>query len=96
MVDRSSRPPHTPAKTAEPVVRRIVALRWRLGIPVSTVHAVLVRCRIDTAVTATGVLTRAVTWFADHGGTVERVLSDNRSRYRSHTWRNTRTDQRLG
>ena len=59
MVDRSSRPrsqpePRPPAQ----VVRQIVRLRWRhrlgpvqiggrLGIPASTVHAVLVRCRIN-------------------------------------------------
>ncbi|GAB1509989.1 hypothetical protein JCM33774_20300 [Actinophytocola sp. KF-1] len=50
----------------------------------------------DTAVTATGVLTRAVTWFAEHDVTVERVLSDNGSCYRSHTWRNTCTDLGMG
>ena len=32
-------------------------------------------------------LERAVAWFADHGVTVERVLSDNGSAYRSHAWR---------
>jgi transposase InsO family protein len=196
MVDRSSRPHHSPAKTPEPVVRRIVGLRWRLrlgpvqiagrlGVPASTVHAVLVRCRInrlsridrvtgeplrryehphpgslihvditkfgnipdgggwrfvgkqqgrhnrwttavrtsapragwggpllgtaylhtvlddhsrvayvevhtdETAATAIGVLQRATAWFADHGVTVERVLSDNGSCYRSHAWRDT-------
>jgi hypothetical protein len=58
MADRSSRPHHTPTRTPEPVVRRIVALRWRhrlgpvqiagqLDMPVSTVHAVLTRCRIN-------------------------------------------------
>jgi transposase InsO family protein len=58
MQDRSSRPRTSPAKTPQPVVRQIVALRWRhrlgpvqiggrLGIPVSTVHAVLVRCRLN-------------------------------------------------
>ena len=58
MADRSSRPHHSPTKTADQVVRRIVALRWRLrlgpvqiagrlGVPASTVHAVLVRCRIN-------------------------------------------------
>ena len=30
---------------------------------------------------------RAVSWFADRGVTVERVLSDNGSAYRSHAWR---------
>jgi transposase InsO family protein len=58
MVDRSSRPRRSPAKTPPRVVRQIVRLRWRhrlgpvqiagqLGVPASTVHAVLVRCRIN-------------------------------------------------
>jgi transposase InsO family protein len=195
MADRSSRPHHSPAKTPDLVMRRIVMLRWRLrlgpvqiagrvGIPASTVHAVLVRCRInrlsridrvtgeplrryehdypgslihvdvtkfgnipdggghryvgraqgernkratpglsrgtdykprtgkafvhtviddhsrvayaeihadETSLTAVGVLERAVTWFTEQGVTVERVLSDNGSCYRSHAWRDTCT-----
>ena len=194
MVDRSSRPRTSPAKTSEQVKRQIVRLRWRkrlgpvqiagqLGVPASTVHAVLRRCRIsrlacldrvtgepirryererpgelihvdvtkfgnipdgggwryvgkqqghlnrastvartgaarskhrgpllgtafvhtvvddcsrvayaeicsdETAQTAIAVLQRAVAWFAEHGVTVERVLSDNGSAYKSHTWR---------
>lgn len=58
MADRSSRPHHSPAKTSTAVTRQIVRLRWRqrlgpvqiagqLAIPASTVHAVLVRCRIN-------------------------------------------------
>jgi transposase InsO family protein len=58
MQDRSSRPRSCPHKTPAAVVRQIVRLRWRhrlgpvqvsgrLGIPASTVHAVLVRCRIN-------------------------------------------------
>jgi transposase InsO family protein len=58
MGDRSSRPHRSPARTQAPVVRAIVHLRWRrrlgpvaiaaqLGMPASTVHAVLVRCRIN-------------------------------------------------
>jgi transposase InsO family protein len=58
MVDRSSRPRTSPTKTTPEVVRRIVRLRWRqrlgpvqiagrLGMQASTVHAVLVRCRIN-------------------------------------------------
>jgi transposase InsO family protein len=58
MADRSSRPRSMPAKTPLPVVKKIVKARWRrrlgpaqiageLGLPVSTVHAVLVRCRIN-------------------------------------------------
>jgi transposase InsO family protein len=195
MVDRSSRPLHSPGKTPEQVKREIVRLRWRhrlgpvqiggqLGVPASTVHRVLVRCRINrlshidrvtgepirryehpypgslihvdvtkfgnipdggghrflsrqqskrngiaTALrtgergkryrpligtafvhtviddrsrvayveicsdekteTAIGVLQRAVAWFAERGVTVERVLSDNGSCYRSIAWRDT-------
>lgn len=58
MTDRSSRPHHSPTRTPPEVVRRIVKLRWRrrlgpiqigsqLAMPASTVHAVLVRCRIN-------------------------------------------------
>lgn len=58
MADRSSRPHHSPTRTPAPVVRQIVRLRWRhrlgpveiagrLNMPASTVHAVLVRCRIN-------------------------------------------------
>lgn len=58
MADRSCRPHHSPTRTPEHVKRQIVALRWRhrlgpvqiagrLGMPASTVHAVLVRCRIN-------------------------------------------------
>jgi transposase InsO family protein len=41
----------------------------------------------ETATTAIGVLRRAVSWFAARGITVERVLSDNGSAYKSHAWR---------
>ena len=55
--DRSSRPQHSPTKTPQPLVRKIVHLRWRkrlgpvaiagkLGMPPSTVYAVLRRCRL--------------------------------------------------
>jgi transposase InsO family protein len=58
MLDRSSRPHHQPHRTTAPVVRKIVHLRWkqrlgpveiadRLNMASSTVHAVLVRCRIN-------------------------------------------------
>ena len=58
MADRSSRPHRQPSRTPAPVVRKIVHLRWkhrlgpvqigdRLGLPASTVHAVLVRCRLN-------------------------------------------------
>lgn len=58
MADRSSRPRRSPAKTPPHTVRAIVRLRWRhrlgpvqiasqLAMPASTVHAVLVRCRIS-------------------------------------------------
>ncbi len=56
--DRSSRPHRSPSRTSPELVRKIVHLRWkkrlgpvaigaRLGIPASTVHAVLVRCRLN-------------------------------------------------
>ncbi len=41
----------------------------------------------ETAATAIGVLIRAVAWFAARGVTVEAVLSDNGSAYKSHAWR---------
>jgi transposase InsO family protein len=58
MVDRSSRPHRSPRRTPRPTVRKIVHLRWhqrlgpveiaaRLGMPASTVYAVLRRCRIN-------------------------------------------------
>jgi transposase InsO family protein len=58
MADRSSRPRTSPTRTRPALVRRIVTLRWqhrlgpvqiagRLGLPASTVHAVLVRCRLN-------------------------------------------------
>ncbi|MCT2324287.1 leucine zipper domain-containing protein, partial [Micrococcus luteus] len=58
MVDRSSRPATMPTRTSPAVVKQIVAARRRrrlgpvqiaseLGMPASTVHAVLVRCRIN-------------------------------------------------
>ena len=58
MNDRSSRPLRVANRTPAPVVRRIVHLRWkqrlgpveigaRLGMPASTVHAVLIRCRLN-------------------------------------------------
>ena len=58
MIDRSSARHRQHAKTPAPVVRKIVHLRWkqrlgpiqiaaRLQMPASTVHAVLVRCRLN-------------------------------------------------
>jgi transposase InsO family protein len=44
-------------------------------------------CADEKTATAIGVLERAVAWFADQGVTVERVLSDNGSCYRSYAWR---------
>ena len=198
MVDRSSRPRRSPARTPEQLKRQIVRLRWRkrlgpvqiagqLGLPASTVHAVLVRCRInrlasidrvtgepirryererpgelihvdvtkfanipdggghryvgrqqgyrhrsataertgrrnaryeprmgtaflhtviddhsrvayaeirsdEKADTAIDVLRNAVSWFAQRGVTVERVLSDNGSAYKSYAWRDACTE----
>ncbi|ASR36058.1 transposase [Prauserella marina] len=58
MVDRSSARRTQAAKTPQPAVRKIVHLRWKqrlgpvqigskLGMPASTVHAVLVRCGLN-------------------------------------------------
>ncbi|AGW42227.1 transposase, ISlxx4 [Leifsonia xyli subsp. cynodontis DSM 46306] len=58
MLDRSSRPHHSPNKTPRRLVRKVVHLRWKkrlgpvgigaqLGMPASTVHTVLSRCRIN-------------------------------------------------
>jgi transposase InsO family protein len=58
MSDASSRPHSSPNRTPVPVVRKIVHLRWKqrlgpvqianqVGLAPSTVHAVLVRCRLN-------------------------------------------------
>ena len=58
MGDASSRPHHSPNRVPQPVVRKIVHLRWkqrlgpvqiadRVGLAPSTVHKVLVRCRLN-------------------------------------------------
>ena len=58
MNDASSRPHSSPHRTPAPMVRKIVHLRWkqrlgpvqiadRVGLAPSTVHAVLVRCRLN-------------------------------------------------
>ena len=58
MLDRSSRPHHQPNRTPARLVRKVVHLRWkqrlgpveiadRLNMASSTVHAVLVRCRLN-------------------------------------------------
>jgi transposase InsO family protein len=58
MTDRSSRPRSSPRRTPQPVVRKIVHLRWkqrlgpmaiaaRVGVAPSTAHQVLVRCRLN-------------------------------------------------
>ncbi len=40
----------------------------------------------EKADTAIEVLRRATAWFADRGVTIQRVLSDNGSAYRSYAW----------
>ena len=49
-------------------------------------------CSDEKAATAVDVLRRAVAWFAEHGITVERVLSDNGACYRSYAWRDACTE----
>ncbi|GAC1322577.1 MAG: hypothetical protein NVSMB13_01190 [Mycobacteriales bacterium] len=59
--DRASRPSSSPRRTPQLLVRKTVHLRWRkrlgpvqiagrLGMPASTVYAVLVRCRLHRIV----------------------------------------------
>lgn len=43
----------------------------------------------EKATTAIGVLHRTIAWFTERGITVERVLSDNGSAYRSRAWQDT-------
>jgi transposase InsO family protein len=43
----------------------------------------------ETGETCTAVFERAVAWFAEHGVTIEAVLSDNGPGYRSRRWRDT-------
>jgi transposase-like protein len=58
MADRSSRPHRSPRRTPQPIVRKIVHLRWkqrlgpvaiaaRVGPAPSTAHRILVACRIN-------------------------------------------------
>jgi transposase InsO family protein len=58
IADRSSRPHRSPRRTPLPIVRKIVHLRWkhrlgpvaiaaRVGLAPSTVHRILVACRIN-------------------------------------------------
>lgn len=49
-------------------------------------------CADEKTATAIGLLHRATAWFATRGVTVERVLSDNGSCYRSYAWRNACTE----
>ena len=49
----------------------------------------------EKAVTAIGVLQRAVAWFTERGVTVERVLSDNGAAYRSFAWREACAELRI-
>lgn len=58
MADASSRPWHSPSRTPQPVVRKIMHLRWKqrldrvpiaaqMGMAASTVHQLLARCKIS-------------------------------------------------
>jgi len=58
-------------------------------------HSRLAYCEIhdnETRETAAAFWARAHAWFAGHGITVRRVLTDNGGCYRSHLWRDTHTD----
>jgi transposase InsO family protein len=41
-------------------------------------------------------LRRAVAWYAEHGITIERVISDNAKAYHSHLWRDTCAELAIG
>ena len=78
--------------------------RYRPKIGIAFVHTVIDDhsriayaeiCTDEKAVTAIAVLQRAVTWFAERGVTVERVLSDNGSAYRSDAWRDACAELRI-
>ncbi|WKG04598.1 IS481 family transposase [Mycolicibacterium sp. HK-90] len=78
--------------------------RYRPKIGIAFVHTVIDDhsrmayaeiCSDEKAATAIGVLQRAVAWFAERGVTVERVLSDNGSAYRSYAWRDACADLRV-
>jgi transposase InsO family protein len=71
---------------------RMVGSRWHRGAGYDFVHAAVDdRSRLAYAEillderkeTAAGFMTRAISFFADHGVTIERVLTDNGSCYRS-------------
>ena len=58
MADRSSRPKNSPLRTPQPLVRKVVHLRWKqrlgpvgiaakVGLAPSTVHRILVSCQIN-------------------------------------------------
>lgn len=49
----------------------------------------------ETAITAVGVLRRAVEWFEQRGVEVERILSDNGGAYRSALWRDVCEELRI-
>ncbi len=49
----------------------------------------------EQAVTAVGFWSRANAWFNSHGITVERVITDNGSCYRSRLWRQTLEDTQI-
>jgi transposase InsO family protein len=76
--------------------RGVVAPRRSPAPPIDYVHSVIdAHSRVayvevwpdETAQTCAAVFERAVQWFADHGVTVEAVLSDNGPGYISHRWR---------
>src|SRR5262245_28316291 len=80
---------HIDRVTGEP------ARRYERDRPGELIHVDVAYAEIhddEKAVTAAGVLYRAVAWFAERGVTVERVLSDNGSAYISHLWRDTCAD----
>lgn len=88
-------PPHPHGRAATPGKPRNQYSGPKLGYafvhPVIDDHSRVAYTEVhddETAMTA-AVLHRTGAWFAERGVTVDRVLSDNGSAYRSHLWRET-------
>jgi transposase InsO family protein len=83
---RVARPHTTKAKTARIGYDYLhVAVDDRTRIAYAEAH------RDERQDTAVGFISRAITWFADHGITVEGVMTDNGACYRSHALGDTLT-----
>ena len=80
-------------------VRRSRGAGWQhLHVAIDD-HSRLAYCELlptDRGPDCAAFLARAVAWYAEHGITIERVLSDNAKAYHSHLWRDTCLELKLG